>query len=431
MKKILLVNGWSDDNKGDCAIVEGLINKIEEVDKDIVLNLNSTLDLDGFSDKYHYRHTKKIEGFSTSTFVKKSGKVIKLINIMYSFILLMVPSLHRNALYKKFLRNFASEAYCNHLDFFYDADMVISKGGHILVANNGIGGLLTLYKNIYPILMGIRLKKVTIIFSQSIGPFESKLSTLLASYTFNRVDKILCREKKTHNLVKNLVSLKCKDNVKLTWDTAFSVVPKYKVDRIEEKYNSEEYFGVTIRKWDFSNNKDKKKSGYKEYIDGIVDSIKYLEEKYGLKALIIPQVTGPIEFEDDRLAIEELKEVLENEGVQAEYLHGDYSPSELSYIYGKCKFVIGTRFHSVILSLVSGTPAIAISYYGYKTLGIMSMFELSNYVVDINNIDKADIRYKIDDLLSNIEEKKSIIRHKVDEANELIKGDIECILKES
>jgi colanic acid/amylovoran biosynthesis protein len=70
---------------------------------------------------------------------------------------------------------------------------------------------------------------------------------------------------------------------------------------------------------------------------------------------------------------------------------------ELKGVYGACDMLIGTRFHSVIFSLTSGTPCIAIEYE-HKTRGIMRDLGLESWVVPMAEVTAA----RLDELVRRL-----------------------------
>ncbi len=67
---------------------------------------------------------------------------------------------------------------------------------------------------------------------------------------------------------------------------------------------------------------------------------------------------------------------------------------------------IGTRFHSIIFSLTSLIPFIAIAYGGNKAKGIMMDFNMGEYAVGIDAV-SGDI---LNDIFSNLEKNHSDIK---------------------
>ncbi len=70
----------------------------------------------------------------------------------------------------------------------------------------------------------------------------------------------------------------------------------------------------------------------------------------------------------------------------------------LKALYGKLDYLIGTRFHSVIFALTSGTPAIAIEYE-HKTGGIMRDLELDKWVCKIEHVKANHMKGLFDQLV--------------------------------
>ncbi len=59
---------------------------------------------------------------------------------------------------------------------------------------------------------------------------------------------------------------------------------------------------------------------------------------------------------------------------------------EIKALYGSLDYLVGTRFHSVIFSLTSYVPAIAIEYE-HKTRGIMQDLGLLKWVVKFGDVE--------------------------------------------
>jgi colanic acid/amylovoran biosynthesis protein len=103
--------------------------------------------------------------------------------------------------------------------------------------------------------------------------------------------------------------------------------------------------------------------------------------------MLIPQVTGPGEFEDDRVMIRKVFEAAgKNLKDKVIVVDDDYSPFILKEIYRRLWFLVGTRLHSVIFSLSSGVPAIALSYSPHKSEGVMDMVGLSDFVFPVDDL---------------------------------------------
>ena len=76
--------------------------------------------------------------------------------------------------------------------------------------------------------------------------------------------------------------------------------------------------------------------------------------------------------------------------------------------------VVATRFHNIVLALLSNKPVVAISFH-HKCSDLMNAMGLSKYCLDINDLTAAKLIEQICDLETNKRKIKSIIREKTKE----------------
>ncbi|HDH44651.1 MAG TPA: hypothetical protein ENG66_04595 [Thermococcus sp.] len=123
--------------------------------------------------------------------------------------------------------------------------------------------------------------------------------------------------------------------------------------------------------------------------------------------LLVNHTIGPTPTEEDSVAVRSLYEAIKlKENVEVIDTHG-LTPYDLISLYASARLLIGTRFHSVIFALLSGTPVVAISYFGPKTFGIMKSLGLEQFVLDIGK--------------ANAEELKSIIQYVLEHEDQIRK----------
>jgi colanic acid/amylovoran biosynthesis protein len=85
---------------------------------------------------------------------------------------------------------------------------------------------------------------------------------------------------------------------------------------------------------------------------------------------------------------------------EVQILAGEYTPQELIEVYRQMDLHIGMRMHSNILSMMAETPIVAVQYQ-FKTKGLMEQFNLLDYMIDINDVNKTSLQRVIDTALSN------------------------------
>ena len=188
---------------------------------------------------------------------------------------------------------------------------------------------------------------------------------------------------------------------------------------------------VTMRPYRFPEYSDGDKR-YQRYIDEMFLLSKSLIDK-GYHPVYVAHTIGPSAHEDDRIALNEVIERLTKAGIsRQEYSYIDIPEMncfDITRLYSKVDYIIGTRFHSVIFAMVSLTPPIAISYSGNKTVGIMKDIGLEEFVLDISEMDAGIVLEKFEKLVSESDNVKNKIKHylgKCDSYNEklvdMIKG---------
>ena len=164
-----------------------------------------------------------------------------------------------------------------------------------------------------------------------------------------------------------------------------------------------------MRDWNFpnSNNPEKTKNNY---INAVSDAMGQIIEKYDAYFIFIPQVIVP--YQSDIDTAKHIKNTM-NVSHQNRFIikENDWSPYQIRSIIGQMDFFIGTRMHSNIFALSECIPTLAIAYEK-KTNGIMATVGMDKYVLDIDEISESQITNKVNLLIDNSNNIKSILRKK-------------------
>jgi len=285
-------------------------------------------------------------------------------------------------------------------------------------------GMRTIIEHSKDILMGVYLNKPVIMWAESIGPFNNKLSSFLAKKTLNAVSMILVRENESFTYLKRLG---LKDiPIYITADPAILLNPtnkKIAPDFLNNKNildNSRPLIGISLSltylaggvkkskklgllKY-FSNillyllpenlfmelmNFGKKTKTYSEsqisFTSIIAQVIDHIIDNFNADVILIPHIQHPIIGE---LSIHEnvYRKVKYQKSVNI--ISKEYNAQELKEIIGYCDLFIGGRMHANIAALSQGIPTIGLSY-SYKFKGIMTQFGQEKYIC--TNISYYDI----------------------------------------
>lgn len=270
------------------------------------------------------------------------------------------------------------------------SDCVVIKGGGFVHTYGDLQDPYYLWFNLYYAILALRLGKKVIIFPNSFGPIKGKINRIMLRAIINRCELVYAREKKSFECLKNIG---CK-NVKLSHDLAYHALKKDCLPgSLDFLRQDKRKIGVTVRPYRFPESK-KPLQSYEKYIESIAGFCDATQE-YDIYFIV--QVQGPSAHEDDRIAIKDVLKKCKRTDVKV--IDGSYDYSDLISIYSHFDFLVGTRFHSVIFSQISGVPTLAIAYGGNKTAGIMKEVGLEDFVIDINNISEDKLTYKFRELV--------------------------------
>ncbi|TWT07042.1 polysaccharide pyruvyl transferase family protein [Planococcus sp. CPCC 101016] len=225
--------------------------------------------------------------------------------------------------------------------------------------------LMTLYKFL--------LRKKIYMYSQSIGPFKGKDSKIFAKYV-KHFNLFYVRDDISMNRTLELGNFK---NLYQTKDAAFLLET---IDYSKIKNNK---VAISVREWKFDDRSEK------VYFDLIKSIVNYFYEN-GYEITFLSTCQGEPMYKDDSIIAKKIYSELDKK-IQNSVKVDDsfYNLQDLRKRLTNFDFVVGTRLHMCILSWLSGTPALNISYEekgkeSYKYLNI------EKYSIDYNHSGEID-----------------------------------------
>ena len=383
---VVLASVWHDDNKGDSAIAEGVLTLVREVRPDARITIASMLDEghDAFSSAYrHLRGTFPDAVVIASPVPKPERATLRFASIARA---LASTTAAFGAL--------ALRARTPLANAIAHGDLVIANGGHTLYAQRGIGSSIRLARLLYPYWLARRFGRPYVVFGQSLGPFDDPLGRRLVADVLRGARRVLVREELSRDVARSLGVPEAR--LAVVPDPAFALTPNDDdgtVDALLERVALKPgaYWVVTVRQAYAA-------SGRAEATDAFVAEMARfiglaLERGHVERVAIVAHTLGPVPSEDDRRPARALHQRVASD--RTVLIEDDLGPRALANLYGRAAWVIGTRFHSVILALVAGTPTLAVSYFGPKTRGIMTMLELDDLCLDLATFDAEEALARI------------------------------------
>ena len=248
------------------------------------------------------------------------------------------------------------------IKIYQKSDIIISTGGTYLIEPYGITTQYIDYK------ITFALNRKLVFYTQSMGPFNSKEVRRKIGEIFNNkyVRLMLFRDQQSMANAETLL-IKNQPKMVVVPDAAFSlgnieILNESRHCRIGKKKK----VAFSVRKWDCFRGKDPH-SVMNTYVNSMaVVAIELIKKGYDL--FFFSTCQGIKEYDDDSTVV---AEIIRN--IPFEYrssitnITNYLTIDEIRSLLGQMDFIIATRLHMSILSLISGTPVYPIAYE-FKTV---------------------------------------------------------------
>ncbi|MDQ1541703.1 MAG: colanic acid/amylovoran biosynthesis protein [Actinomycetota bacterium] len=222
--------------------------------------------------------------------------------------------------------------------------------------------------------LAVMLKRPTVLGPCSLGPFHGPQRKLMR-WLFERVDGIALREGESEAHVRGTGY---RGPLIRTTDAGFGVdlLPPGGASNVP---TDRPLIGVSVRWFHFAGSPDPAAAQH-AYFQSVADAVSALIGDGG-GAVFVPQVRAAAD--DDIAAAREVVALMPSASrARVSVKEENVTPYEAAALYASFDLLIGTRMHANIISMLVGTPAVAIAYE-HKTTGIMNELGLDDLVIDI------------------------------------------------
>ena len=393
--KLLLVGNHTCGNRGDAAILRGLIAEIRNQRPDVEIDiysrfpvsssflLNEQLQIDPL-DKYH----NSVHGFKDQIWKKFSRRFLG-----YQL---------ANKLKKSNLNN-VPEHIKKHITHIKNYDAVIQVGGSFFVDLYGPA-------QFEHALCALLADKKLFLLGHSVGPFESKKYSKLANQVFSLVDELALREALSLDYMRKAAI--SDERVTKGADTAW-VVPNTPVpimQHLEKQVKNKPTIAITMRKLaPFDKRLGVTQLEYENKLAELIDNLNEL----GYRVVIASTCTGIDSYQrDDRMTALQVQEKVKNKDA-CYVIMDELNDIELGSLLSMCTITIGTRFHSSIICMNFGTPAIAINYE-HKSQGIMAQLNMPELSKEVSSLFNGELLSAAEAILANLDDVKQRMQTQVE-----------------
>ena len=416
MKKIMITNAYTWDNKGDAGILLGIVEELKKIfNHDVeftILSFTPSKDAEQYCKDKTIRHIY-------SNILNPHPYVHTKVGKIKAIIKLMIKAL-KTSFGLTFFRDRMIEKD-EVIEALEQSDIIVVCGGGFLG-----GKKLESLMHLYQIDINTKFNKPVYVMGTSIEPINNKIVKYYTEKILKKVNFVYAREEITEKYLSTFLKTTQHDIIP---DMAFMLGQKEtEVSFISElRKKGKNLVGITVRKWNFPNSMDKE-TAKNRYSTEVAKFIEECIQKYNFIFIFIPQVI--VEYASDVDMAKEIREKLKLENQESFLIReDDWSPVEIKNIIGKLDFFVGTRMHSNIFATSMCIPTLAIAYEK-KTNGIMQTVNLENYVEEIENISSESLVKKMDLMIRNKKKITETLNKRIPEIKDEIDLKIGKTIKE-
>jgi colanic acid/amylovoran biosynthesis protein len=272
------------------------------------------------------------------------------------------------------------------LSQIYSIDLFASvAGGDSFSDIYGIGRFV--YVSLPQILV-LLLGKKLVLLPQTLGPYRSRFSRMIARYILRRADRIYSRDQQGLSLVDSLGAESAgKSRTAFCPDVAFlldAIAPAcIDLTGLSESAKRRPLVGLNVSGLLLM-------GGYTHanmfglnvnYEDLVKEIIRFVIEEKSGSVLLIPHVFGA-DPESDVRACEQVYAKLQHYYPGSlGLLRSAYNQNEIKYIIGQCDVFVGARMHACIAAVSQGIPTVCVAYSD-KFIGVMEGVRAGSIVLD-------------------------------------------------
>jgi colanic acid/amylovoran biosynthesis protein len=395
-KNIIISHVYSRENKGDAALTSVLIQDLRRKFKGANLTI---LQLESIKHNGRFEGVAEKPSFMYYVANRYRNPLLKLTYALY----MMSATLFWAAVRRYLGWNIYLPPHLRETAQLYEqADLIVPVGGGYIRSRKGLAMCFNVPLLLHPLLVGYLLGKPTVLYPQSIGPFVHRFEGRLVALVLKRMTLVVLREDASVNL---LARLGVTHNVVRSVDSGF-LLRSTQRSNVHKTYSipaNKLIVGVTVRAWLTGTAQTVYERAVAEALDNIV-------EQFGVHILFIPQVTAS-KGDDDRVVSRRVRKYMRHPtGVTL--LNASLDQYQIKSIYNELDALLGTRFHSVIFSLTSFVPVVAIEYE-HKTSGIMHDLGLDQWVIKIEDVATAKLIAALHELLQHKTQYKAYLHKHV------------------
>ncbi len=392
--KLLILGNHTCGNRGDSAILRGLLDAINTLSPEAEVDVMSRYPVSS-----SWLLNRPVMGDPLYLQMKAHnnapgmvGRVKKVLRRRYQHQVLLSRVTDSGK-----LRNIAiAQGFTDFVRLLSGYDAIIQVGGSFFVDLYGV----TQFEHALCTFMA---KKPIYMVGHSVGPFQAPAFNQMANYVFGHCDALFLRESVSLDLMKrsDIDTSKVEKGVDTAWlvdhhNDSFDA--SYAVQHWLNVAQQQKTVAITLRELaPFDKRLGTTQEAYEKAFAGVVNRI----IASGWQVMALSTCTGIDSYnKDDRMVALNLRKHIQDTS-RYHVVMDELNDLEMGKLLGACDLTVGTRLHSAIISMNFGTLAIAINYE-HKSAGIMQQLGMPEMAVDIRHLLNGDLEAMAADTLGQL-----------------------------
>ena len=379
MTRILIVGNHTCGNRGDAAILRGLLECLEGAIPGSQIDV-----LSRFPTSSEWLMGRRLQKDTLNSYYLEAGKQ-RLGSLRAKLLRRFIPWLLHAHMMKSGIARFLGLP-ARHKEYIASLaayDLVIQVGGSFFVDLYGP----TQYDHA---LCALLAGRPIFFIGHSVGPFEHPLFRKISQDVMARVDALALREEVS---LKHMADGQIpQTKVRAAADTAWLVStgdPVYAAEAPSVAVTFRELAPFDKR---LGISQDTYETAFAELLDAVADA------GYRVQALSTCTAIDGYPKDDRMIALRVRKRMRNAAAMDVEM--DELNDVELGNRFAQCALTIGTRLHSAIMSMNFGTPAVALAYE-HKSEGVMKRLGTSELSMPVHSLLDGSLKAKVLGLLQD------------------------------
>jgi colanic acid/amylovoran biosynthesis protein WcaK/AmsJ len=380
MSRILIVGNHTCGNRGDAAILRGLLQCLGEVLPDSRIDATSR-----FPTSSAYLLGRPLQPDLLNGYYQAAGKK-RLGALRAKASRRVIPRLLHGHLRKRWWARWLPlpRLHREVIQSMKTYDLILQVGGSFFV---DLYGATQYDQASCALLAGVPVYLI----GHSVGPFRDRFFRKVSQDVMARVDALALREEISVRHMRD--SAIPEQKVRWVSDTAWLVNPGEPIAVDLERPT----VAVTFRELaPFDKRLGVTQAEYEEAFAQLLDTV--IEAGYHVTAFSTCTAIDGYPKDDRMVALKVRERLRHPESFTVEM--NELNDLELGQRLAACVLTIGTRLHSAIISMNFGTPSVALNYE-HKSEGIMKRLGVQDLAMSVPSLLDGSLRAKVLDLLAD------------------------------